>query len=174
MWEKVVLNLLSNAVKYTFPGEIAVTLRQAGDVVELAVRDTGIGISPDELPHLFERFHRVAGARGRTQEGTGIGLALVQELVQLHGGCVRVESTPDLGSTFCVVIPTGTAHLPADRIGGPRTPASTALGVTAFFAQSGIPRLTKPFTAAEVRRAIALARRGSPQESMELSERLQP
>ena len=132
MWEKVVLNLLSNAVKYTFAGEITVTLRQAGDVVELAVQDTGIGIPPDELPHLFERFHRVAGARGRTQEGTGIGLAVVQELVQLHGGSVRVESTPGRGSTFCVVIPTGRAHLPADRIGDPRTPASTALGVSPY------------------------------------------
>jgi signal transduction histidine kinase len=113
MWEKVVLNLLSNAVKYTFAGEITVTLRQAGDVVELTVRDTGIGIPTAELPHLFERFHRVAGARGRTQDGTGIGLALVQELVQLHGGSVRVESTLGQGSTFCVSIPAGTAHLPS-------------------------------------------------------------
>ena len=132
MWEKVVLNLLSNAVKYTFAGEITITLRQAGDVVELAVRDTGIGIPTAELPHLFERFHRVAGARGRTQEGTGIGLALVQELVQLHGGSVRVESALGRGSTFCVSIPTGMAHLPADRIGGRRTLTSTALGARPY------------------------------------------
>ena len=132
MWEKVVLNLLSNAVKYTFAGEITITLRQAGDVVELAVRDTGIGIPTAELPHLFERFHRVAGARGRTQEGTGIGLALVQELVQLHGGSVRVESALGRGSTFCVSIPTGMAHLPADRIGGRRTLTSTALGASPY------------------------------------------
>ena len=132
MWEKVVLNLLSNAVKYTFAGEITITLRQAGDVVELAVRDTGIGIPTAELPHLFERFHRVAGARGRTQEGTGIGLALVQELVQLHGGSVRVESALGRGSTFCVSIPTGMAHLPADQIGGRRTLTSTALGASPY------------------------------------------
>ena len=132
MWEKVVLNLLSNAVKYTFAGEIIVTLRQAGDVVELAVQDTGIGIPTAEIPHLFERFHRVAGARGRTQEGTGIGLALVQELVQLHGGAVRVESVPSRGSTFCAAIPAGTAHLPADRIGGTHTLTSTALGASPY------------------------------------------
>jgi len=132
MWEKVVLNLLSNAFKFTFVGEIAVTLRPAGAAVELAVRDTGTGIPAAELPHLFERFHRVEGARGRTHEGTGIGLTLVQDLVQLHGGSVQVESTPNQGSTFRVTIPTGTAHLPADQIGGLRTLASTALGASPY------------------------------------------
>jgi PAS domain S-box-containing protein len=116
MWEKVVLNLLSNAFKFTFAGEIEVSLRQAGAMAELVVRDTGIGIPPDELPHLFERFHRVKGARGRTFEGSGIGLALVQELVKLHGGSVRVESEINRGSTFTVTVPLGTAHLPAERI----------------------------------------------------------
>jgi PAS domain S-box-containing protein len=132
MWEKVVLNLLSNAFKFTFAGEIVVSLRPAGEAMELAIRDTGIGIPAAEIPHLFERFYRVAGASGRTHEGTGIGLALVQELVKLHGGSVRVESTPGLGSTFIVSIPTGTAHLPADRIGGTRTLTSTALGADPY------------------------------------------
>src|SRR5262249_46914034 len=86
MWEEIVFNLLSNAFKFTFAGEIAVSLRQSGDLVELTVRDTGTGIPAQELPHLFERFHRVAGARGRTFEGSGIGLALIQELARLHGG----------------------------------------------------------------------------------------
>jgi signal transduction histidine kinase/DNA-binding response OmpR family regulator len=128
MWEKVVLNLVSNAFKFTFEGEIAVIVRRATDAVELAVRDTGIGIPPREIPHLFERFHRVKCARGRTHEGSGIGLALVQELVKLHGGAMRVESLLDRGSTFIVSIPMGKSHLPADRIGGVRTLASTALG----------------------------------------------
>ena len=132
MWEKVVLNLLSNAFKFTFAGEIAVTLRSAGEAVELAVRDTGTGIPAAEIPYLFERFYRVEGAQGRTHEGTGIGLALVQELVKLHGGAVRVESTPGHGSTFIVSIPTGTTHLPADRIGATRTLASTALGASSY------------------------------------------
>src|SRR6185437_11072594 len=81
MWEKIVLNLLSNAFKFTLEGGITVRLRQDGRRVRLAVEDTGTGIPAQELPRLFDRFHRVEGARGRTHEGTGIGLALVQELV---------------------------------------------------------------------------------------------
>lgn len=116
MWEKIVLNLLSNAFKFTFSGEIGVTLRQVHSQVELRVRDTGIGIPAVELPRLFERFHRVEGAQGRTQEGSGIGLALVQELVRLHGGQIQVESTEGSGTTFILTIPIGTAHLPASQI----------------------------------------------------------
>jgi PAS domain S-box-containing protein len=117
MWEKVVLNLLSNAFKYTFSGEIAVSVRPASrGRVELRVRDTGTGIPAAELPHLFQRFHRVEGARGRTQEGSGIGLALVNELVKLHGGEVSVTSAPGEGSTFAVSLPTGADHLPAEHV----------------------------------------------------------
>jgi signal transduction histidine kinase/DNA-binding response OmpR family regulator len=119
MWEKVVFNLLSNAFKFTFEGEIAVRLRRAGDQVALTVRDTGTGIPAEDLPHVFERFHRVKEARGRTFEGTGIGLALVQELVNLHGGTVAVESEVGRGSLFTVTLPLGRAHLPADRVVAP-------------------------------------------------------
>ena len=73
--------------------------------VELAVRDTGTGISADVLPHLFERVHRVEGARGRSIEGSGIGLALVQELVRLQGGTISVQSEVDVGTTFTVRLP---------------------------------------------------------------------
>ncbi len=132
MWEKIVFNLLSNAFKFTFDGEITVTLKQAGENVELGVSDTGTGIPAAELPHLFERFHRVKGARGRSYEGSGIGLALVQELVKLHGGDVRVESELDRGTVFTVSIPTGLAHLPADRIGGVRSMSSTGMGSAAY------------------------------------------
>jgi signal transduction histidine kinase len=127
MWEKIVLNLLSNAFKFTFAGEIKVAVRRAGDMVELVVADTGTGIPRDELPHIFERFHRVKGARGRSMEGSGIGLALVQELVKLHGGTVSVESEIDGGSTFLVRIPLGTPHLPANRIETAHPLASTRL-----------------------------------------------
>jgi PAS domain S-box-containing protein len=127
MWEKIVLNLLSNAFKFTFKGEISVSLRQTGETMELAVRDTGTGIPAAELPHVFERFHRVRDARGRSLEGSGIGLALVQELVKLHGGTVRVDSQVDRGSTFTVTIPLGTAHLPVDRIETARPLTSIAL-----------------------------------------------
>jgi signal transduction histidine kinase len=88
MWEKITLNLLSNAFKYTLEGEIAICVHQSNETAELVVRDTGVGIPEEEMPKLFERFHRVEGTRGRTQEGSGIGLALVQELVRLHGGTV--------------------------------------------------------------------------------------
>jgi PAS domain S-box-containing protein len=116
MWEKIVLNLLSNAFKFTFEGEIAVRIHDAGTAVELAVSDTGTGIPAEELPRMFERFHRVENARGRSHEGSGIGLALVSELVKLHGGAISVESTLGVGTTFFVSIPKGTAHLPADRV----------------------------------------------------------
>ncbi|QCO06412.1 response regulator [Azospirillum argentinense] len=116
MWETVVLNLLSNAFKFTFQGAIAVSLRPVGEGAELRVSDSGTGILESELPRLFERFHRVEGARGRSHEGTGIGLALVQELVKLHGGTIRVESEMDHGSVFIVTVPFGTAHLPQERV----------------------------------------------------------
>lgn len=132
MWEKIVLNLLSNAFKFTFEGEVELTLKQAGRSVEMAVRDTGVGIAKDDCPRVFERFHRIENTRARTYEGTGIGLALVQELVKLHGGTVSVESEPGRGSTFTVTIPLGTAHLPAERQQTSRTALSTALGAEAY------------------------------------------
>ncbi|HEY8035820.1 MAG TPA: EAL domain-containing protein [Methylobacter sp.] len=116
MWEKIVLNLLSNAFKHTFNGGILVTLRWCGEYVELDVADSGIGISAEEMPRLFERFHRVQGARSRTHEGSGIGLALVQELVRIHGGTVRAASEQGRGTTFSVTLKTGRAHLPDENI----------------------------------------------------------
>ena len=105
MWEKIVLNLLSNALKYTFEGNVSLHLTQTSGNALMTVSDTGTGIPQTELPRLFERFHRVAGARGRTFEGTGIGLALVQELVRLHDGTVGVTSSVGKGSTFTVSLP---------------------------------------------------------------------
>ncbi len=136
MWEKVVLNLISNAFKFTLSGRIAVTQRVAGDHIELVVSDTGVGIPAEHLPRLFERFHRVEDSRGRTQEGSGIGLALVRELVKLHGGSVTVQSTLGKGSAFTVCLPTGKAHLPADRVGAKRTMVSTALGAASFVGEA--------------------------------------
>jgi signal transduction histidine kinase/DNA-binding response OmpR family regulator len=132
MWEKIVLNLISNAFKFTFAGEIEVRLRESSGRIELVVRDTGAGIPSDELPKLFERFHRVAGVHGRTHEGSGIGLALVQELTRLHGGSVSVDSVPGQGSAFKITIPRGRGHLPAEQIGAARTQASTAPGALPF------------------------------------------
>ena len=136
MWEKIVLNLISNAFKFTLSGRIEVHLRESDEQVELAIQDTGVGIPAEELPKLFERFHRVELSRGRTQEGSGIGLALVRELVKLHGGSVRVESVFDEGTVFTVTLPKGKAHLPQDRINTPRTLTSTASGAAAFVSEA--------------------------------------
>jgi len=132
MWEKIVLNLLSNAFKHTFEGSIDVTLRWCDDHVKLAVADSGVGIPAEALPRLFERFHRVKGAKSRTHEGTGIGLALVQELVGLHGGNLSVASEEEKGSTFTITIKTGTAHLPSNRIGTERVLSWTATRSAAY------------------------------------------
>jgi PAS domain S-box-containing protein len=131
MWEKIVLNLLSNAFKFTLEGEIEVDLRRTEAGATLSVRDTGLGISDDQLPHIFERFHRVEGTRARTHEGTGIGLALVQELVKLHGGSIYVESKLGHGTTFTVTVPWGSSHLPADRI-GPAPMAAVGVSASAY------------------------------------------
>ncbi len=134
MWEKIVLNLVSNAFKFTFEGEIKVRLRAVGENVELEIADTGTGIPEHELPRIFERFRRIEGARGRSFEGTGIGLAFVQELAKLHGGAVRAESVYGRGSRFTVSIPLGKAHLPAGQL-GPTQP-SDAAGADAYIEEA--------------------------------------
>jgi signal transduction histidine kinase len=116
MWEKIVPNLLSNAFKFTLAGGVRVRLLDTPGSAVLEVIDTGTGIAEAELPRVFERFHRVAGAVGRTHEGTGIGLALVRELVGIHGGTIQVHSALGEGSTFRVEIPKGSAHLPSDSL----------------------------------------------------------
>jgi PAS domain S-box-containing protein len=132
MWEKIVFNLLSNAFKFTLAGEIAVSVRSFQNRIILEVRDTGTGIPSEELPHIFERFHRVKGAKGRTHEGSGIGLSLIQELVKLHGGTIEATSIVDRGSCFRVSIPAGSAHLASDRIKATRNLSSTALGAMPY------------------------------------------
>lgn len=118
MWAKVVLNLVSNALKHTFAGGITVTVdTDERGRARVRVADTGVGIDPVEQGRLFERFHRVAGAKARSHEGSGIGLALVAELTKVHGGDVGVESAPDVGTTFTVALPFGTDHLPPEQLG---------------------------------------------------------
>jgi len=111
MWEKIILNLLSNAFKFTLEGSISVLLDEAPELdgVRLQVADTGIGIRKEDLEHLFERFHRVQNAGGRSFEGTGIGLALVRELVNLLGGTIEVDSEFGHGTVFTVFIPRNAA-----------------------------------------------------------------
>ena len=115
-WEKIVFNLVSNAFKFTFEGEIAIRLRAQDGRVELVVSDTGTGIPSTSRrassnDSIVSRGRTAAASRGR-----GIGLALVHELVKLHGGTVRLDSVVGRGSSFTVSIPTGMGHLPKDRI----------------------------------------------------------
>jgi PAS domain S-box-containing protein len=116
MWEKIVLNLISNAFKFTLKGKIEVILKENKKHVRLNVRDTGSGIANDNIPLIFERFHRIENGKSRAYEGSGIGLALVKELVTLHGGTIRVSSTLGKGSDFMVVLPKGKSHLPPRQI----------------------------------------------------------
>jgi signal transduction histidine kinase len=130
MWEKVVTNLVSNALKFTPHGQVAVRTGESGDRFVLEVSDTGVGIPEAELSRVFERFHRVASTWARSHEGTGIGLALVRDLVEIHGGRVTAKSEPGRGTTFTVEIPKGTAHLPADALSP--TPADPTISRNAL------------------------------------------
>jgi signal transduction histidine kinase len=132
MWEKIVPNLVSNALKFTPAGQVTVRVREESAQVVLEVSDTGIGIAEEELPRIFERFHRVVQAAGRTHEGTGIGLALVRELVELHGGDVSVQSEVGRGTTFRVQIPKGFAHLPPDAVSHTPTVPRRSAGAVAY------------------------------------------
>ncbi|MEV6345622.1 SpoIIE family protein phosphatase [Actinoplanes sp. NPDC051851] len=122
MWEKVILNLLSNALKFTFDGGIHVRVTREDDEAVVTVADTGVGVDEREMPRLFERFHRIENARSRSNEGSGIGLALVKELVGLQGGTITAASTPGSGTSFTIRLPLGTGDLPADS-GSPLSPA---------------------------------------------------
>jgi PAS domain S-box-containing protein len=126
MWEKVVFNLLSNALKFTFDGSIRVAVRAEDAHAVVTVTDTGIGVPEAEIPRLFERFHRIENVRARSNEGSGIGLALVRELVELHGGTITGDSDPGSGTTFTIRLPFGSAHLPADALAPAGSTAATS------------------------------------------------
>jgi heavy metal sensor kinase len=103
-------NLVENALRYTPQGgQVSVALRDHGEVAELIVTDTGVGIEPQHLPHIFERFYRADRVRPRQEGSTGLGLAIAKQIAEAHGGQVRVHSAPGEGSTFTVALP---AHLP--------------------------------------------------------------
>ena len=125
--EKILTNLLSNAIKFTpSGGSVHVALSRDGESARLAVRDSGPGIPPDQIAHVFERFYQVDESTTRTQPGTGIGLSLVKELVELHGGTIAVESGSD-GTTFTATIPIARRRSRVSR--SPRRPTFQASAV---------------------------------------------
>ncbi len=137
MFERILLNLISNAFKYTVSGSITVGVRRDRTHAFVCVSDTGSGIPEEEIPGLFERFRRVRGAKGRVEEGTGIGLALVDELVRLHGGTIHVDSRLGEGSSFTFALPFGTTHLPSERIVAATSRArASALQVTEYLEET--------------------------------------
>ena len=163
MWEKIVLNLLSNAFKFTFQGSIAVELEPDGRHVELRVRDTGIGIAASDLDRVFDRFHRIERAAARTHEGSGIGLALVRELVTIHGGTIRASSAVGEGSVFSVRLPLGAAHLAAEHIAPVQdshdaAPAPRGLGATPYVEEALRWLPSDPSGDADTPRAVVDAR----------------
>ncbi|MEU0053750.1 SpoIIE family protein phosphatase [Streptomyces sp. NPDC006309] len=160
MWEKVILNLLSNALKFTFEGTIRVTVRTEDGGARVTVSDTGIGVSAEEMPRLFERFHRIENARARSHEGSGIGLALVRELVGLNGGTITADSTEGQGTAFTVRLPFGTAHLPAGSV-APVDGGTTVSAAADPYVQEALRWLPgTPFSGAD--RAVTEAAESAP------------
>ncbi len=138
MWEKVELNLLSNALKSTLRGEIRVAVSATEQEARMSVTDTGTGISESDQAHLFERFERIEGAEQRSYEGSGIGLALVRELVEMHGGRITVESAPGVGTTFTVTVPLGHWHLPQEQLGRTEVTPIELHGSSAAYVQEAL------------------------------------
>ena len=115
--EKIVSNLLSNALKFTpSGGRVEVGVKRETDSLLLTVSDTGIGIAGEHLTHVFDRFYQVDSSMTREHEGSGIGLALVKELVELHHGTVSAASTPGVGTTFTIRLPLGKGHLKPEEL----------------------------------------------------------
>jgi PAS domain S-box-containing protein len=157
MWEKIVLNLLSNALKFTIEGAVTVTLSEKDGQALLRVADTGAGIPRAELPRLFDRFYRVQNVRARSNEGSGIGLALVRELVGLHHGTISVESTEREGTAFTVRLPfshpAGTETAPDAEPGD----SSSVLAAADPYVQEAMRWLPPDDGAADVAAAVGVS-----------------
>jgi PAS domain S-box-containing protein len=155
MWEKIELNLLSNALKSTFEGEVRVTVRAAEGSAQVTVSDTGTGISKDHLADLFQRFQRIEGARRRSHEGSGIGLALVHELVEMHGGSIAVESEVGRGTSFTITVPFGRNHLAAELVSGEEAKPVALQGAQVAYVQEALGWLPRLETGERLRENVA-------------------
>jgi signal transduction histidine kinase len=112
---QLVTNLTENAIKFTQTGSVRLAVQQPDGKVDLLVSDSGPGIAPEALPHVFERFYRADPARSRSVEGTGLGLAVVNNIVRVHGGRITVDSALGRGTTFCVELPLAGPSAPSPR-----------------------------------------------------------
>jgi signal transduction histidine kinase len=136
--EELLMILGENAVRYTpADGQVTLSLAHDGDTVVLRVVDTGIGIPPADLPHIFDRFYRGAQARAMRREGTGLGLAIARWIAELHGAALTVESRPDQGTRCTVRFP---ALLPPGA-GAPPEPADSQAILSSFSDSSQEPPL---------------------------------
>jgi signal transduction histidine kinase len=158
-WEKVVGNLLSNALKFTPEGRIVVTVELHAEHATLTVADSGIGIAPENLEHVFSRFYRLSDPRARSHEGTGIGLALVRELVHLHGGMIEAHSAPGEGTQMVVQIPRGRAHLPPEEVGG-EDPANLVGSAARLFVDDAVGWFAGPSPAPQEDRWLSAVTTG--------------
>jgi len=163
MWERIILNLVSNAFKYSIGGRIRIEIKQVDTEVHVLVSDTGVGIAPDQLDKIFDRFYRVEHTSGRSQEGTGIGLAMVKELVRLHQGSIQVSSEQGKGSVFTVAIPLGKDHLTAGKI--VETPAGMQAGGHAVAFVEEARKWILPAVAGNTRELAAASAHQSGQKS---------
>lgn len=136
--DRLLVNLLSNALKFTHEGMIEVGTERVDGAVRITVADTGIGIEPDDLPFIFDRFRQAEGGAAREYAGTGIGLALVKEIAELHGGEVAVHSSLGKGSAFRVTLPLGRAHLdPESVVEAPETAEPVPAPFPTFLLEEG-------------------------------------
>jgi signal transduction histidine kinase len=106
--ETVLNNLVSNAIKYNREkGAVSITAQNSGDFVEIKVSDNGVGIEKENLPQIFDKFYRIRTEQTRKVVGSGLGLPLVKDIVEAHLGTITVESKPEQGTTFTVLLPKG-------------------------------------------------------------------
>jgi signal transduction histidine kinase len=125
--KQLILNLVDNAIKYTPPGgDVTLGLSKFNGMAELVVRDTGVGIPAEDLPHIFDRFYRVDKARSRKLGGSGLGLSIARWIAEAHGGDIRVESETGMGSSFIVTLPTASDPKSSRKSTQPKTRAAAA------------------------------------------------
>jgi signal transduction histidine kinase/ActR/RegA family two-component response regulator len=180
--QQVLWNLIANAVKFTPEGgTVTVVLRREPHAVEFTVTDTGEGIDPEFLPHLFERFRQADASPGRKHGGLGLGLAIVKQLVELHGGTVRADSEgAGRGSTFIVRLPAAAPHHASQEPAPSRTTAPAARGVLPDLAGVSVlvvdddadARLLVKRLLGQFNAAVTTA--GSAQEALDLLSRQRP